>query len=75
MRSDWLHKLQISFDIHLRERRAGFAPENIVFVVGINDLKLSFLLYYLIVLVILKQLIISVPVGSVRYLTYRIAAR
>ena len=35
-RSDWLLKLRISFDIHLQATRAGFAPENIVIVAGIN---------------------------------------
>ena len=35
-RSDWLIKLRISFDIHLQATRAGFAPENIVIVAGIN---------------------------------------
>ena len=34
MRSDWLLKLQISFVIHLRATRAGFASENIVSVAG-----------------------------------------
>ena len=37
-RCDWLLKLRISFAIHLRENRAGFASENIVIVAGINEL-------------------------------------
>ena len=40
--SDWLLKLRI-FALHLRATRAGFAPENIVIVAGINELKSSFL--------------------------------
>ena len=48
-RSDWLLKLPISFASHLRGTPAGFSPENIAIVAGINDFKSSFLLYYLIV--------------------------
>ena len=50
-RSDWLLKLQIAFAIHLRATRAGLAPENIVIVAGINEIKSSFVLCYLSVLV------------------------
>ena len=38
-RSDWLLKLPKAFAIHLRATRAGFEPENIVIVAGINELK------------------------------------
>ena len=41
-RSDWLLNLQISFAIHLRATRVGFALENIAIVAGINKLKSSF---------------------------------
>ena len=33
VRSHWLLKLGISFAIHIRATRAGFAPENIVIVI------------------------------------------
>ena len=41
-RSDWLLNLRLSFAIHLRSTCAGFAPENIMIVAGINELKSSF---------------------------------
>ena len=37
-RCDWLLKPRISFAIHLREKRAGFASENIRIVAEINEL-------------------------------------
>ena len=42
VRFDWPHKFRISFGIRLRATRAGFAPENIVIVAGMNNLKSSF---------------------------------
>ena len=41
--SDCLLSLRISFTIHLRTTRAGFAPENWVMVPRINELKLYYL--------------------------------
>ena len=44
--ANWLLKLRLSFDIHLRAIRAEFAPENVVIFAGINDLKSSFCAIY-----------------------------
>ena len=40
--SDWLLQIGIFFAIHLQATRRGFAPENIVIVAGINELKSPF---------------------------------
>ena len=51
MYSNWLFKLWISFAIHCSAMHVGSVPENIVVVLGINELKSFFVLYYLTVLV------------------------
>ena len=70
-RSDWQIKLRISFSIHLRATRVSFAPENIVIVAGIKDLKSYFFLYYLTI----KQHLNSVLVAGGGYLPRRFVAR
>ena len=41
VRSDWLLEPRIFFAIHLQATLAEFAPENIVIIAGINELKSS----------------------------------
>ena len=54
VRSDLQLRLRTFFAIHLRATRAEFAPENIVIVAGINELKSCFVLHHLIILVYTK---------------------
>ena len=54
VRSDLRLRLRTFFAIHLRATRAEFAPENIVIVAGINELKSCFVLHHLIILVYTK---------------------
>ena len=54
VRSDLQLRLRTFFGIHLRATRAEFAPENIVIVAGINELKSCFVLHHLIILVYTK---------------------
>ena len=51
VRSDLQLRLRTFFAIHLRAKRAEFAPENIVIVARINELKSCFVLHHLIIIV------------------------
>ena len=65
MHSDWLLKHWISFAVHLRATCSGFAPENIVIVARINELKTIFLsCIILTVYYILEQSVNSVSLAN-----------
>ena len=72
--SDWLLKLPISIDIHFRATPKGLTPKNIVIVVAIYDIKLSFwaMLFHRF---IISKTTMYFSVGGGRYSPHRFAAR
>ena len=73
-RSDWLLKLPISIAIHFRATPKGLTPKNIVIVVAIYDIKLSFraMLFHRF---IVSKTTMYFSVGGGRYSPHRFAAR
>ena len=73
-RSDWLLKLPISIAIHFRATPKGLTPKNIVIVLAIYDIKLSFraMLFHRF---FVSKTTMYFSVGGGRYSPHRFAAR